>query len=95
MSQPASIFWWLAVNWKGILTGVGGALVVILQIIQVIIGNHIETTLETKTDTLAANGDKLRQLLAQNGSVSRSNTELIKSLHDEIHRIEQEMAAKK
>ena len=82
-------------NWKGILTGVGGALVVILQIIQVIIGNHIETTLETKTDTLAANGDKLRQLLAQNGSVSRSNTELIKSLHDEIHRIEQEMAAKK
>ena len=84
----------LLTHWKGILGSIAAVLVVLLQVIQVLLSTGIEQTLDTKTAVLQANADKLRQLVGENGEVSKSNGALLAQIHDEIHRMEQDLAKK-
>jgi hypothetical protein len=53
-------------NWKGVLGSIGGALIVILQIINLLTTDDIESTLTHKTDILQNKADQLSTLTVLN-----------------------------
>lgn len=91
---------WLA-RWKEILGSIAAVLVVLLQIINVFLGQanlthvtSLETTIDQQVTYIQQRTDALLRSMQQNGQISQGNRDILQALHDEIHKLEEEMAKK-
>lgn len=78
-------------NWRSILGSLAAALVVILQIIQILIGSHIDGVLTEKAQIMQEKGQELVSQLAAHGKVTLDNSARLEALKVEVARLEQEI----